>query len=320
MASLLDRAIRTAAFAGHTAVAAFGYTKLGYRARGIDRTPVDTDMAGKTVVITGATSGLGKATAEALSALGARVVVVGRNPEKVDATVAALGSAAHGEIADLSLLSETRELAERLLDAESRIDVLINNAGVLLGERQATSEGLEASVATNVVSHFLLTNLLIPRLVESAPSRIVSVSSGGMYTQPLDVDKMLDAPGPWRGAVAYARAKRAQVVLTEMWAERLRGTGVVVHAMHPGWAATPGVSSGIPAFEKATGAILRSPDQGADTIVWLAAGEEPATSSGHFWHDRKVRPTHHALMGTEERPGARDRLWDVLSELTGTGA
>jgi NAD(P)-dependent dehydrogenase (short-subunit alcohol dehydrogenase family) len=319
MASFLKRAVRTAAFAGHTAVASLGYTKLGYRARRIDNDAVAADMTGKTVVITGATSGLGEAAAHALSSLGARVVVVGRNPAKVESTVAALGGTARGEIADLSLMSDTRDVAGRLLDSEAQIDVLINNAGVLLGERSSTDEGFETSVATNVVSHFLLTNLLIPRLVESAPARIINVSSGGMYTQPLDVDKMLDSPGPWRGAVAYARAKRAQVVLTEMWAKQLGGRGVVVHAMHPGWAATPGVSSGIPAFEKVTGAVLRTPEQGADTIVWLAAAEEPARSSGLFWHDREPRPTHQALMGTEERPGARDRLWEVLSELTGTG-
>ncbi len=320
MASFLNRAVRTAAFAGHTAAATFGYTKLGYRARRIERDPIATDMSGKTVVITGATSGLGQAAAHELSSLGASVIVIGRNQQKVEATVAALGGDARGDIADLSLLGETRQLAERLLDTEPRIDVLINNAGVLLGERTTTDEGLETSAATNVVSHFLLTNLLIPRLVDSAPSRIINVSSGGMYTQPLDVDKMLDHPGAWRGAVAYARAKRAQVVLTEMWAEQLDGRGVVVHAMHPGWAATPGVSSGIPAFEKITGALLRTPEQGADTIVWLAAADEPAETSGRFWLDREARATHQALLGTEERPGARERLWAVLSELTGTGA
>jgi NAD(P)-dependent dehydrogenase (short-subunit alcohol dehydrogenase family) len=319
MASLFTRLVRTSAFVGHTAAAAIDYTKLGRLGRGLDRDPVKADMTGKTVVVTGATSGLGKAAAHALTALGARVIVVSRSPEKVGATVAELGGDASGEVADLSLMEQTRGLAERLLAKEARIDVLVNNAGVLLPEWSTTSEGLETSVATNVVSHFLLTNLLIPLLVESAPARIINVSSGGMYTQPLDADRMLDPGSRWNGAVAYARAKRAQAVLTEMWAERLDGTGVVVHAMHPGWADTPGVASGIPGFQKVTGAILRTPEQGADTIVWLAAADEPARSSGRFWHDRKPRPTHRALMGTEERPGARDRLWEVLADLTGTG-
>jgi NAD(P)-dependent dehydrogenase (short-subunit alcohol dehydrogenase family) len=320
MGSLLTRLVRTSSFVGHTAAATIDYTKLGHLARGIDRKPVDTDMTGKTVVVTGATSGLGEAAAHTLASLGARVIVVSRTPAKVEATVAEIGGDARGEVADLSLLEETRLLAMRLLRDEERIDVLINNAGLLLPERTTTAEGLETSVATNVVSHFLLTNLLIPRLVESTPARIINVSSGGMYTQPLDVDKMLDAGDPWNGAVAYARAKRAQVVLAEMWAEQLAGTGVVAHAMHPGWADTPGVAAGIPGFQKVVGAILRTPDQGADTIVWLAAADEPAQSSGRFWHDRKPRPTHRALMGTEERPGARDRLWEVLADLTGTGA
>ena len=320
MTSVLKRVVTTTALIGHTAAASFGYTKLGYRARGIAGDPVETDMSGKTVVVTGATSGLGEAAAKALAGLGARIIVVSRTAKKVEATVADLGAPARGEVADLSLLEQTRALGDRLLRDEPRIDVLINNAGLLLPERSTTAEGLETSVATNVVSHFLLTNMLIPRLVDSAPARIVNVSSGGMYTQPLNVDKMLESGGTWNGATAYARAKRAQVVLTEMWAKQLQGTGVVVHSMHPGWADTPGVASGIPGFQKITGTILRTPQQGADTIVWLAAAPEPAASSGHFWHDRKIRPTHQALMGTGERPGARDRLWEVLSEITGTGA
>ena len=311
MSSIFDRVLDSSVI--------FGYTNLGYSARRLDRRPVTRDMSGKTVIVTGATSGLGEATAVRLGELGAEVVVVGRNPEKVNATLDRVGPAARGEVADLSSLAETRALAERLLENEPRIDVLVNNAGVLLRARSTTSEGLETSVATNVISHFLLTNLLIPKLIESAPSRIINISSGGMYTQPLNVDKMLAGDEPWDGPAAYARAKRAQVVLTEMWAEQLEGTGVTVASMHPGWADTAGVASGLPTFQRLTRPFLRDAAQGADTIVWLAADPEPADTSGVFWHDRTPRPTHRGNR-TAERPGEREKLWATLAELTDTGA
>ena len=114
----------------------------------------------------------------------------------------------------------------------------------------------------------------------------------------------------------YARTKRAQVILTELWAKRLAGTGVVVHAMHPGWADTPGVASSLPRFHRLTGPLLRSPEQGADTIVWLGAAAEPGESSGGFWHDRRRRPTHR-VPWTRETPEDRERLWRECERLTG---
>ena len=113
----------------------------------------------------------------------------------------------------------------------------------------------------------------------------------------------------------YARTKRAQVILTELWAERLAGTGVVVHAMHPGWPDTPGVASSLPRFHRLTGPLLRSPEQGADTIVWLGAAVEPGGSSGGFWHDRRQRPTHR-VPWTRETPEDRERLWHECERLT----
>jgi NAD(P)-dependent dehydrogenase (short-subunit alcohol dehydrogenase family) len=248
------------------------------------------------------------------------VVIVGRNPEKAEAAQARIAAAArHGggvevEIADLSLMEEIRRLADRLL-SRPQIHVLVNNAGVLLPERRVTAEGNEATLATNLLGHFLLTNLLIPRLVESAPARIVNVTSGGMYTTRISVSN-LQNEGEYDGRVAYARTKRGQVILTEMWADRLRGSGVVVHSMHPGWADTPGVESGIPLFQKVMRPLLRTSEQGADTIVWLAAAGEPGEESGLFWHDREPRPTHRASR-TRETAEQRERLWRALSDLAG---
>ena len=313
--------LRSALDKAADAVVVPGYTRIGHalRRRGWEPLP-DGALEGSTVVVTGATSGLGEAAASRMAALGAGVVIVGRNPDKAEAAGSRIAAAArHGggvevEIADLSLMEEIRRLAVRLL-GRPRIDVLVNNAGVLLPERRVTAEGNDVTLATNLLGHFLLTNLLVPRLVESAPARIVNVSSGGMYTARISVSN-LQNEGDYDGRVAYARTKRGQVILTEMWAERLRGTGVVVHSMHPGWADTPGVEAGIPLFQKVMNPLLRTAEQGADTIVWLAAADEPAGTTGLFWHDREPRPTHR-VSRTRETAEQRERLWRALSDLAG---
>jgi NAD(P)-dependent dehydrogenase (short-subunit alcohol dehydrogenase family) len=213
-------------------------------------------------------------------------------------------------------MAEIRDLAERLLEHEERIDVLINNVGVLLPERMVTSEGLEETLAVDLAGHFLLTNLLIPRLVESAPSRIIEVTSGGMYSEKIRPDDLQYTRREYTGTSAYARAKRGQVILTGMWAERLEGTGVTVHAMHPGWAKTAGVAESLPTFDKVVKPFLRTPEQGADTIVWLAAADEPAQTSGSLWFDRS-QVDEHIFDRTRETAADREALWEGLVELTG---
>jgi dehydrogenase/reductase SDR family member 12 len=292
-----------------------GFSKVG---AGIRRLPaVSTSMAGKRVVITGATGGIGKAAADALGRLEAEVVLVGRNPDKLDvaaADVTRMGGTAITEVADLSLMADVMALAGRLASRFDRVDALINNVGILHPERQVTPEGLEATFATNLLGQFILTNHLAPTLAAAAhPARIITVSSGGMYTARLSADD-LQSTRSYRGSVAYARSKRAQVVLTEMWAERFASPRIVAHSMHPGWADTPGVGHSLPTFAKLTAPILRTPEQGADTIVWLAADPEPAGSTGLFWHDRAPRPTHR-LRSTGERPGERQRLWEALESM-----
>ena len=136
-----------------------------------------------------------------------------------------------------------------------------------------------------------------------------------MYSQRIAVDDLQMKREPYDGTTAYARTKRGQVILTELWAERLRPRGIVVHAMHPGWADTPGVASSLPRFYKVMKPLLRTPAQGADTVVWLCASDKAAKSTGRFWHDRKPRPTHR-LRRTEETPEEREALWSRLSELS----
>lgn len=294
-----------------------GFTNLGFRLHARDFDPVVADMTGKTVLITGATGGLGLATAESVATLGARTLVVGRSAEKLASVCAGLGGDVVGYQADLSLMGEIRDLAHRIAQEEDRLDILINNVGVLNPERRITSEGIEATLATDLAGHFLLTNLLILRLVASAPSRVINVTSGGMYGERIRPRDMEFEKGEYKGAAAYARAKRGQMVLTEMWADRLEGTGVTVHAMHPGWAATAGVEGSLPTFNRVMRPFLRTPEQGADTMVWLAAAEAPAQASGRLWFDRRQVGTH-LVERTRASGEDRQAMWDALVELTGS--
>lgn len=295
------------------------FTNIGYRLRSREWDAPLAGMKDSTAVITGATSGIGLAAAERMAGLGARAVLIGRNPKKledaVDQVATRSGSEVVGYRADLSSLGEVRRLAAELLAQVERIDVLVNNASVLAPERISSVDGFELTLATNLLSPFLLTNLLIPQLVQSATARIITISSGGMYTEGLDVPGLEMGADEYGGAAAYARTKRAQVVLTELWAEKLEGTGVVAHSMHPGWVNTPGVAASLPTFRRLTGPLLRTADQGADTIVWLASDAAALGSSGRFWMDRRPRPTHR-LKRTQSGDLQRHLLWDFLCEAT----
>ncbi len=286
-----------------------GFSRLGYMIRGIEQDHSRVD--GRTMVVTGATAGLGEWTARRLAELGATVVAVGRSLQKLERLQQASSGRLTTEVADLSSMSEVSDLAARILDSHPEIHVLINNVGSMFDSRMETAEGLELTFATNLAGQFLLTERLIPRLIASPPARIITVSSGGMYTTPLSVAH-LQSPSDFRPALAYARTKRAQVVLAEMWADQLEGTDVVSHSVHPGWVDTPGVAGSMPRFRSITRPLLRTVEQGGDTIVWLATDDEPARTSGLFWHDRRPRPTHR-LDSTIERPGSRDLLRSYLT-------
>jgi dehydrogenase/reductase SDR family member 12 len=300
-----------------------GYTSAGYRIR---RAAWDPDelprMDGKVVLVTGATAGLGLAAAEGFVRLGASVHLLVRDTQRGEHARAAILARSDNadvrvELCDLSDLAAVRRFARRFEREATRLDVLVNNAGAMPAERELSVDGIELTFATNVLGPFLLTSLLIPLLKRSAPARIVNVSSGGMYTQRLHVDDLQSAHAKYDAPSVYAQTKRAEVVLTELWAQRLQGSGVVVHAMHPGWVDTPGLESSLPRFHRATKPLLRTPQQGADTIVWLGAAAAPARSSGGFWHDRRERPTHR-VPWTRETPAERARLWEECERLSGS--
>ncbi|HLI60033.1 MAG TPA: SDR family NAD(P)-dependent oxidoreductase [Solirubrobacteraceae bacterium] len=312
--SLLDNALDRTVIGGYTNV---GY---GLRSRTWDAMELRA-LDGRSVMVTGATSGLGLAAAEGFARLGAAVWLPVRNDDRGERVRAGImertgNRDVHVGRCDLSDLRSVRRFAERFTAGSPRLDVLVNNAGVLPPARTLSVDGIELTFATNVLGPFLLTNLLLGRLEQSAPARIINVSSGGMYTQRIRVDDLQNAHGEFDGVRAYARAKRAQVILTELWARRLEGRGVVVHAMHPGWADTPGVASSLPRFRTLTRPLLRTPEQGADTIVWLGAADEPGRTTGLFWHDRRPRPTH-LLPGTRETPQEREQLWAQCAALSG---
>jgi dehydrogenase/reductase SDR family member 12 len=300
-----------------------GYTNVGYRIRSRGWSASELPrMDGRVVLVTGASSGLGFAAAEGFARLGATVWLVGRSQERGEQARARIAEHTgnddmHVGHCDLSSLESVRRFAGWLDDRVSRLDLLVNNAGVMPHERSVSDDGIELTLATNVIGPFLLTNLLTPLLRTSAPARIINVSSGGMYTHRIRVDDLQSERGQFDGATVYARTKRAQVILTEIWARRLDGTGIVVHAMHPGWSDTPGVRSSLPGFYKVTRPLLRTPAQGADTIVWLGAAAEPGRSTGRFWHDRRQRPTH-LLPWTRETRQERERLLAECVALSGS--
>lgn len=302
------------------------FTKLGYVARrriaGWSRLD-DYDLTGRVIVLTGATSGLGLAAARQFATCGATLVLVGRDAAKNERVVAevveATGNASIMQVpADMSELEHVRRLAARVLADHRRLDVLVHNAGALTAEHQVTSDGTEATVASQVVGPFLLTTLLLDRLAEAAPSRVITMSSGGMYTAGLTVSELEMTPETYKGTEQYARAKRAQVTLNEMWADRFGEKGIRFHSMHPGWANTPGVDASLPTFSKVMGPLLRSPEQGADTLVWLAADDRPLESNGQFWLDRRPRSIH-KLSSTKktDTPERRRELWDWVAQKAG---
>jgi dehydrogenase/reductase SDR family member 12 len=302
-----------------------GFSRIGLAAR-TALLPEFTEgnsprLDGKTVIITGATSGIGYEAAIALGRRGAAVHFLARDRGRAErarqAIKAASGAASisYG-LADLDDLNSVRAFAHQFRAAHDRLDVLIHNAGTIHPEFRTDQTGTELTVAGQVVAPFLLTRLLMIPLVTAAPSRVITVSSGGMYTQRFDPATLQLPAASYRGVTAYARAKRAQVALSREWSRRFAGAGVAFHAMHPGWVDTPGIASALPGFRRLTRPILLSPEQGADTIVWLATTPSERLGNGRFWHDRRSRPEHLLPWTCDKDPAAARKLWDRLAACT----
>lgn len=295
-----------------------GFTRIGPAVRrrlpGWPADPAPDALAGRTAAVTGATSGLGLATAEEFARLGAEVRLVVRDVEKggrikaeLEATVP--GAQVSVDRCDVSDLDDVRRFAAEL--EVDHLDVLVHNAGAMPATRTESAQGHEMTMALHVLGPLLMTELLRPVLrgdEHEAGACVVFVTSGGMHGQRLRADDPEYHRGEYAPATAYARSKRAQVELLPVLADRWSGDRIAVHATHPGWADTPGVVESLPTFHKITGPLLRDAKGGADTTVWLAAtGLEPP--SGQLWHDRRARPTH-LLRRTRTGAAERTELWD----------
>ena len=279
-------------------------------------------MQDKTILITGATDGIGKQTALALANQGATVVITGRNQSKGEAVVAELrqssgNSKVHLLVADLSIMGEVRKLAAEFKSQYKRLDVLVNNAGGFFDTRQVTKEGLEYTFALNHLAYFLLTHLLLDVLKTSAPSRVVNVSSAASASAKMNWDD-LQFSQRYSNFAAYSQSKLANVLFSNALARRLEGSGITVNSLHPGLVATRfGDNSKNPLMRLAMSVVKRfgaiSPERGAETSIYLASSPDIAQVSGNYFDKKKsVAPNPIALDST-----AQERLWEVSSKLVG---
>jgi NAD(P)-dependent dehydrogenase (short-subunit alcohol dehydrogenase family) len=280
-------------------------------------------VAGRTFVVTGATSGIGLAAATALAAQGARLALVARSPERAeDARRAIRARAPDAEVelhlADLGSLAAIRRVAPQILARHPRIDVLLNNAGVFQLRRRTTADGFEAMFGVNHLGHFLLTKLLLDRLRATPGARIVSVASEAhRFGGPLDFDD-LQSERRYRPMSVYGRSKLCNILWTRELAQRLAGSGVTVNCCHPGAVATRlGQNDALwtRALGKLLGLVFLTPEQGARTALFLASSPEVADRSGrYFIRERERSPARFA-----EDDAAARRLWEASEALVGAG-
>jgi len=276
-------------------------------------------MRGKTVVITGATSGIGQVAAEKLAAMGARMVLVARDKSRGEAELVRLRASTPGinhsiHYADLSQLAEVKRVAAEIAAAEPRIDVLINNAGALFGSRHVTSDGLELTFATNHMSYFVLTHGLRERLRASAPARVVNVSSDAHKGQKLNFDDLQSTS--YSGFNVYGRSKLCNILFTRELARRWEGTGVTANSLHPGFVSTRfGDQSGglLSLGVRAAKIFAISPEKGAETIIYVAASAEVGNATGLYYYKCKpATPTMEAQDNTTAQ-----RLWQESEKIAG---
>jgi len=281
-------------------------------------------MSGKTVLITGGTAGIGKATAVGLARLGARVAITGRHAERAEAAAddirAASGNPAVDAYgADLSAQAQVRRLAAEVLDAYPRLDVLVNNAGGFWNTRRVTVDGLEHTFALNHLAPFLLTHLLRDRLIATAPARIVTVSSGAQAVGRIDFDD-LQGERSYSGQRAYNQSKLANVMFTYELARRLEGTGVTATVLHPGVVRTAFAAEDPARWQRVFLPVIRpfmkTPDQGAETSIYLASSPDVDDITGRYFADRKPKRSSKASYDT----AAQARLWQVSAALVSLSA
>ncbi|XP_028291121.1 dehydrogenase/reductase SDR family member 12 [Gouania willdenowi] len=296
------------------------YTKSGYEAaaKNFARADLDVILTGRSFMITGANSGIGKAVAQEIANRGGTVHLVCRNEGRAHAAKEEIvdrskNQNVHVHIVDMSSARQVWEFALSFTQ-NNDLNVLINNAGCMVNQRELTEEGLEKNFATNTLGTCILTLALTPALKKAEDPRVITVSSGGMLTQKLNVDDLQFEKGTFDGTMAYAQNKRQQVILTERWASHHKE--IHFSSMHPGWADTPAVQSSMPSFHAKMQTRLRTEAMGADTVVWLAVSAAAAKQpSGLFFQDRKAVATHLPLALSRSTPQEDDKLLSTLEEL-----
>ncbi|KAJ9088627.1 Dehydrogenase/reductase SDR member 12 [Entomophthora muscae] len=303
------------------------YTRQGFleNSKRFNGSALDVDMTGKTVVITGANSGLGYATATEIAKKGATVCILCRNEARgkqaLDEIVRDTGNKnIFLYVIDLSQMKSIKKFYDNFNPSGelASCHVLIHNAGMIAESYSLTDEGIESSFATNTLGMYYLNKLMLPNLEASRPSRVVVVSSGGMYNERLNVnDLQFKSSWFYSGVNAYAQNKRQSVELATKWNELYREKGIKFFSMHPGWASTPGVSKSLPMMDSYIGKDrLRTPLQGADTILWLACSREPLEyTRSDFFFDRQATSPHLMLAFTQSTPKEVDSLLSQCEEL-----
>lgn len=309
--ALLDRVLDASIF--------FSFDRSGYErhARQFAKN-AELDLSGRLCLVTGANSGIGYQTARGLLGRGAAVWLLCRHEGRGREALAQLRrDAPDSELAlhilDMSELASIRRFAATV---ERPVFRLVHNAGVLPSSRQKTADGLELSLATNLIGPFLLTALLLPQLKAAPAARVVFVASGGLYSARLDQNALRVPAEPYDGVKAYAQAKRGMLILAQRWSEQLAVSGARCDSMHPGWVDTRAVRSSLPRFWRVMRNRLRVPEEGADTVVWLCASASLPAPPGSFWFDRRAQPAH-LFPWTRETAEERAELWRMCCELSG---
>jgi dehydrogenase/reductase SDR family protein 12 len=271
------------------------FSALGYRARSLTWGALHADFTGQTWMVTGATGGIGRAIVAGAASRGATVIALARNRGKLEELVRSTpGPGRVTPLAvDLALVADTRRAARDIVALGKPVDVLVNNVGVLLDDLSVTAEGFETSYATNLLTHWVLTEALLQAGTLASDAVVIEMSSGGMYNAPLTLDYMgVKDPRKYNGVYAYAVHKRGQAELVKYWHGLHAAHGMRFYVMHPGWADTAGVQTAMPNFRRRLKTVLRDSAQGADTALWLAATRPAGPGPEAFWFDRAPRSAH----------------------------
>ncbi len=303
-------------------LALFSFNRMGFELnrRGFEPDDLPLDVGGRVALVTGANSGIGLARSRERARRGVRVWVLCRDAvrgrEARDSVARECGEeSVHLGVVDMSSLGSIRRFVRE--SSLRRVDVLVHNAGILPHEKCTTDDGVELTFATHVLGPFTLTALLMDQLSRSKDARVIFVASGGLYLQRLDLSLVDVEASMFDGTRAYANAKRAQVILAHILADRFSGGAPITFAsMHPGWADTTAVRTSLPRFHAIMRPVLRSAEQGADTVVWLGSSERARGTRGAFWFDRRVA-SEYPFPWTRESPGVREQLLGLCERLSG---